>query len=108
MLFVVGRIEGALAFPESRSITCAPPNVLLSGHLLSEFAGDGTVGAHLLLEDGVGLVVVGSSGLAAGLPLCQCPQLAGEVEIGDCCLCHSVIVFGSRCKDMNLFSSGNG
>jgi len=52
-----------------------------------EFAGDSTA-AHLLTEDGVGLVIVDGSGLAAGLPLCQSPELAGEVEAGDRAVRH--------------------
>ena len=57
--------------------------MFLPGHLLPEFPGDGVSATHLLLEDGVGLVVVGGSGLAAGLPRCHFPEFAGVVEAGD-------------------------
>ena len=59
--------------------------------------------AHLLPEDGVGLVVVGCSGLAAGLPLCQSPQLAGEVEVGNCCFCHSNVFLFHGAKIRTIF-----
>ena len=57
--------------------------MFLLGHLLSEFTGDGAFAAHLLLEDGVSLVVVGGSFLAAGLPRCLFPEFAGVVEASD-------------------------
>jgi len=62
---------------------CAPQCPFLSGHLLSEFAGDGVVVAQLLLEDGEGLEVVGSRGLFAGLPFCHLPKLACFIDAGD-------------------------
>ena len=54
-------------------------------HLLFEFESGGVVLTHLHVEDGVGLVIIGSSGLSAVLPSCPFPVVAGQLEVGDCC-----------------------
>ena len=54
-------------------------------HLLSEFESGGIVLAHFLEDEGVGLVVIGSSGQSAVLPSCPFPVVAGQLEVRDCC-----------------------
>ena len=87
MLLLLEGLRGREPFPKADLSHLRPLMSFLSGHLLLEFAGDGAA-AHLLTENGVGLVIVDGSGLAAGLPLCQSPELAGKAEADDGVVIH--------------------
>ena len=60
-------------------------------HLLSEFQSGGIVFTHFLEDEGVGLIVIGSSGLSAVLPSCPFPVVAGQLEVRNSGFCHSLV-----------------